>query len=129
MSISFVPQNDVAGISTNGQGRTIKIEYIIPDGFQREYHDKPGERYRGCTKIAFLPDSFEGRQILQRLEYAFSHGFTFCIAPDPNSSGEKDIVDWGTIPHSRIPFTEKNEEQYVYYVSCHEALDRLDVPR
>eukprot|EP00529_Nitzschia_sp_RCC80_P013755 CAMPEP_0113484328 /NCGR_PEP_ID=MMETSP0014_2-20120614/23903_1 /TAXON_ID=2857 /ORGANISM="Nitzschia sp." /LENGTH=740 /DNA_ID=CAMNT_0000377923 /DNA_START=275 /DNA_END=2497 /DNA_ORIENTATION=- /assembly_acc=CAM_ASM_000159 len=129
MTVSFVAQNDVAGISTDDQSRAIKIEYVIPDGFQREYHDKPGERYRGCTKIAFLPYSFEGRQLLQRLEYAFSHGFTFCIAPDPNSSGEKDIVDWGTIPHTRIPFTEKNEEQYVYYVSCHEALDRLDVPR
>ena len=43
---------------------TIQITYSIPDGTQSQYHPNPGERYKGCTRVAFLPDSPEGREVL-----------------------------------------------------------------
>jgi deltex-like protein len=109
--------------------RVIQMDYKIPDGFQKVFHFRPGERFRGCTKVAYLPDSMEGRALLERLIYAFSHGLTFKVTKDPNNPDEKDHVDWGTVPHTTTVMDEKDDMQYLYYVACHEELDQLGVPR
>ena len=49
---------------------TIQITYFIPDGTQSQYHPNPGERYKGGTRVAYLPDSPEGQEVLM-----VSHSF------------------------------------------------------
>ena len=49
---------------------TIKITYDIPDGTQGHNHPNPGRRYAGGTRVAYLPDTPEGREVLM-----VCHGF------------------------------------------------------
>lgn len=53
-------------VSLNGyEGfRTIKITYYIPGGTQGQNHPNPGKRYTGATRIAYLPDTLEGQEVL-----------------------------------------------------------------
>ena len=50
--------------------RTIQITYDIPDGTQGQNHPNPGKRYKGGTRVAYLPDSPEGQEVLM-----VSHNF------------------------------------------------------
>ena len=43
--------------------RTIQITYNIPDGTQSLNHPNPGQRYTGGTRVAYLPDTTEGREV------------------------------------------------------------------
>ena len=45
--------------------RTIQIKYEIPSGTQGQNHPNPGARYSGCTRVAYLPDTFEGHEVLK----------------------------------------------------------------
>jgi hypothetical protein len=62
-------------ISTN----TIQITYDIPSGIQTFYHDNPGRVYTGTTRVAYLLNNDEGRQLLTRLKYAWQHGLIFDV--------------------------------------------------
>ncbi|KAL3912298.1 MAG: hypothetical protein SGILL_006938 [Bacillariaceae sp.] len=115
--------------SFRGDTKVIKLHYEMPDGFQKVYHNRPGERYRGCVRNAYLPDTLEGRTILERLVYAFSHGLTFQISPNKRKPDEKDVVNYATIPHRAAALDEKDDQQILYYIACHDELDQLGVPR
>jgi hypothetical protein len=58
---------------------TIRITYNIPSGIQAFYHDNPGKVYAGITRVAYLPNNDEGRQLLTRLKYAWQHGLIFNV--------------------------------------------------
>ena len=47
-----------------GGFRTIKITYFIPGGTQGRNHPNPGRKYTGATRVAYLPDTLEGREVL-----------------------------------------------------------------
>jgi hypothetical protein len=112
--------------------RAIQIEYVIPDGFQKHYHELPDEPFKGTIKVAYLPNTSQGTRLLSRLIYAFSHGLTFRIARAESS--KKSIVNWATIPHKfslgdshKLSLGEGDfDDQYM--ASCNEALDQLGVP-
>lgn len=113
--------------TTNGtylEKRVIQIEYVIPDGVQKEYHDRPGDPYKGTIKVAYLPSNSQGNYLLKRLIFAFSHGITFRITR--SSDGETNVVNWASIPH-RFSLGEKEFES-LYMANCNEALDELGVP-
>jgi len=59
---------------------TIVIEYRIPCGIQKQYHPNPGNQFGSIDLKAYLPDTMEGRALLKRLKFAFSHGLTFRVA-------------------------------------------------
>lgn len=44
--------------------KTYKITYIIPDGTQGPNHPNPGMRYTGVTRVAYLPTTYEGHEVL-----------------------------------------------------------------
>jgi hypothetical protein len=104
--------------------RVIQIEYILPDGEQKNYHDRPGDPYKGTIKVAYLPTNSQGTYLLKRLIFAFKHGMIFRITR--TSDGEKSIVNWASIPH-RFSIGEK-EFDSIYMANCNEALDQLGVP-
>lgn len=50
---------------------TISIEYDIPSGVQSERHQHPNVPFLGTKRIAYLPDTPEGREILILFIHAF----------------------------------------------------------
>ena len=44
--------------------KTYKITYIIPSGIQGPNHPNPGMRYTGVTRVAYLPATYEGQEVL-----------------------------------------------------------------
>lgn len=113
----------------HGQG-TIVIDYNIPRGRQKPYHDNPGARHSSAHRIAYLPDDEDGRKLLKRKMYAFKHGLTFTVGTSL-TSGATDPVTWSTIHHKTSRrggihchgFPDPN-----YFMNCNEELDNLGIP-
>jgi deltex-like protein len=124
MNISRPVIDRLADINGSQYKRAIQIEYVIPDGFQKHYHELPDEPFKGTIKVAYLPNTSQGNCLLNRLIYAFSHGLTFRIARA--ESNKKSIVNWATIPHKFS--SGEGEFDDHYKASCNEALDQLGVP-
>jgi len=107
---------------------SIVIDYRIQAGIQQSYHEKPGCPFAGTTRRAFLPDNNDGRKLLKRLKFAFSHGLTFTIGTSL-TSGRSNVVTWASIHHktSRCGGTYSFPDQGYFY-NCNQELDNLNVP-
>jgi len=79
---------------------TIVIKYRMEGGFQGEEHPNPGRPYqaRGFPRMAYLPDSDEGRSILSLLTKAFRRRLIFTVGPSL-TRGQEDCVTWAGIHH------------------------------
>ena len=71
---------------------TIIIGYIFPSGFQGQDHPNPGARYQGTRHTAYLPDTREGREVLQLLKRAFDARLVFTV-------GNSNQITWNGIHH------------------------------
>lgn len=82
-----------------GRGvKSIQITYSIPGGTQKDFHENPRQRYSGTSRVAYLPNTPEGRQLLQRLKHAFRHGLTFRVGRSL-TTGAHNQVTWTSIHH------------------------------
>ena len=90
MSYKVIPK----GLPGFENYHSIQITYNFQNGTQSPKHPSPGDPYFaiGFPKTAFLPDTEQGRSILEMLEKSFNLGHTFVV----DAGG--DIV-WGDIPH------------------------------
>ncbi|XP_051954618.1 E3 ubiquitin-protein ligase DTX3L-like [Xyrauchen texanus] len=77
---------------------TIVINYYLPSGLQGAEHPNPGKTYQGASRIAYLPDSTEGRKVLKLLERAFNQRLTFTIGCS-STTGMNNVVTWNDIHH------------------------------
>ncbi|KAJ8285371.1 hypothetical protein GJAV_G00026060 [Gymnothorax javanicus] len=77
---------------------SIVIRYEIPDGIQGEEHPNPGQRYEGTSRVAFLPDSLEGRKVLKLLQRAFDQRLIFTVGQS-STTGRSNVVTWNDIHH------------------------------
>ncbi|KAI1900340.1 hypothetical protein AGOR_G00048960 [Albula goreensis] len=77
---------------------SIVIRYEIPSGIQGEEHPNPGQSYSGTSRVAFLPDSSEGRKVLHLLQKAFDQRLIFTIGQS-STSGRSNVVTWNDIHH------------------------------
>ena len=77
---------------------TIVIDYHLPSGFQGPEHPIPGQLYQGTSRTAYLPDSSEGREVLQLLRRAFDARLVFTIGTS-NTTGRSYQVIWNDIHH------------------------------
>jgi Deltex C-terminal domain len=110
---------------------TIMIKYDIPAGVQRLYHPKPGVGYQGTCRHAYVPDTAEGRLLLNRLKFAFQHGLTFSVG-DSLALLKDNSVIWASIPHKtsmgggvlQYGFPDPG-----YIDDCNSELDKLGVPK
>mmetsp|Transcript_11647 Transcript_11647/g.19375 ORF Transcript_11647/g.19375 Transcript_11647/m.19375 type:complete len:468 (+) Transcript_11647:138-1541(+) len=105
------------------------IDYRIPNGVQKEYHDNPGIAFRGTNRRAYLPDNKEGSDLLKRLKYAWMHGLTFSVGTSL-TTGIANGVIWSSIHHktSRHGGVHGFPDPNVFD-NCNESLDALGVPR
>ena len=67
---------------------TIVIQYIIPSGFG----------YSGTSRISYLPNNKEGREVLALLKIAFDRRLTFTVGTSV-TTGRKNTVVWNGIHH------------------------------
>lgn len=106
----------------------ITICYNIPGGTQAQYHENPGQRYGRTSRLAYLPNCLEGRQLLYRLKYAWKHGLTFRVGTSL-TTGLQNQVTWTSIHHKTSlhggahGFPDDN-----YLKNCNDSLDALHVP-
>lgn len=77
---------------------TIVIEYNFRSGIQGQEHPNPGVRYQGTKRTAYLPDTREGREVLQLLKRAFDARLVFTIGTS-NTTGLSNQVTWNDIHH------------------------------
>ncbi|KAK2845503.1 hypothetical protein Q7C36_010357 [Tachysurus vachellii] len=77
---------------------TITIHYVIPDGLQGNEHPNPGQPYHGAVRLAYLPDSPEGKKVLQLLKRAFEQRLIFTVGRS-STTGKSNVVTWNDIHH------------------------------
>lgn len=75
-------------LSGNEADGTILIRYTIPQG----------QTHNGTVRNALLPDTQEGREVLDLLCKAWHHRLIFTVGPSL-TTGEIDAVTWASIPH------------------------------
>jgi deltex-like protein len=132
MSIELTAKDFSGAASTStskkDKVKAISITYYIPSGTQLSYHENPGTSYEGTTRVAYLPDSADGRSLLTRLKYAWTHGLTFRVGTSL-TSGQHNQVTWTSIHHKTClqggpyGFPDAN-----YITNCNGSLDALFVP-
>ena len=74
---------------------TIEITYQFPSGKQNEEHPNPGQHYHGTNRIAYIPDSPEGRKVVQLLGKAFDAQLIFKVGRTVIG----DALVWNDIHH------------------------------
>jgi len=91
-----------------GQG-TIVIRYRMEGGVQGKEHPRPGRAYQalGFPRMAYLPDSDEGRTVLSLLSKAFRRRLIFTVGGSL-TSGQEDCITWAGIHHK----TKMTEDEH-----------------
>ncbi|KAI8507650.1 E3 ubiquitin-protein ligase dtx3l [Branchiostoma belcheri] len=77
---------------------TIIIHYSIPSGVQGRDHPNPGQPYHGTSRKAYLPDNYEGQEVLTLLKEAWRNKLVFTIGTSV-TTGTDDAVTWNDIHH------------------------------
>ena len=75
----------------------------------QEEHPRPGKRFSGTVRFAFLPDCAEGREVCDMLRRAFDARLIFTIGRSI-TTGLDNVVVWNDIHHK----TETRGEPYVF---------------
>eukprot|EP00977_Amphora_coffeiformis_P003099 scaffold578_cov167-Amphora_coffeaeformis.AAC.46 len=78
--------------------KAIRITYVIPSGVQKEYHENPNVPYDGDKRVAFLPNTPEGRKLLKRFKYAWTHGLMFRVGTSLTTHLPNQVT-WTSIHH------------------------------
>jgi hypothetical protein len=106
---------------------TIQVTYYIPAAIQHPYHPTPGGVVPETTRVAYVPASPEGRELLQRLTFAFKHGQIFRMGTSL-TTGQESVV-WAGVPHkTSLKEGEHGFPDPNYMPTCHSKLDALGVP-
>ncbi|KAM6421404.1 E3 ubiquitin-protein ligase DTX3L [Rhynochetos jubatus] len=82
---------------------TIEITYSMHSGIQTSSHPNPGQPYYATTRVAYLPDSKEGREILQLLNKAFKQKLIFTVGQS-RTTGAEGVITWNDIHHKTSMF-------------------------
>lgn len=97
MTVHRNASQHLPGYSQDG---IISIRYYFPDGIQGPEHPKPGERYAGTSRQAYLPDNQEGNEVLRLLQIAWQRRLTFQVNESVTLGPSGGIrVVWNGIHH------------------------------
>ena len=77
---------------------TIKITYDIPSGLQGRNHPRPGQRFNGGKRSAYLPNSPEGKEVLTLLKKAFDAKLIFTVGKSATTKMDNTVI-WSDIEH------------------------------
>ena len=82
----------------SNEGPTIEISYLIPSGIQGAQNPQPGQAFTGTNRTAYLPNTPEGKYVLQLLQRAFNDQHIFTIGKS-TTTGQDNVVIWNDIHH------------------------------
>lgn len=74
------------------------ITYDIPSGIQNSRHPKPGRRFQGTVRRAYLPATKDGEVVLKLLQKAFEKKLIFTVGTS-TTTGMENCVTWNDIHH------------------------------
>lgn len=107
---------------------SICIKYSISSGIQKSYHYHPGQTFSGAHRVAYLPHTNEGLQLLSRLVYAWQHGLIFTVGTSLTTHQTNTVV-WSSIHHkTSLHGGPHGFPDAGYIMNCNESLDALYVP-
>ena len=95
MTTITYPHQKLLGYEKYG---TIEIHYDIPNGKQGKEHPNPGQMFRGTSRIAYVPDSPQGKKVVRLLRKAFQARLIFTIGTS-HTSGKTNAIVWNDIHH------------------------------
>ena len=78
-------------------------------------HPNPGVQFGGTVRVAFLPDSVEGREVCELLRRAFDARLIFTVGRS-HTTGLDNVVVWNDIHHK----TQTHGQPYVVHASFFE---------
>ncbi|XP_053407925.1 uncharacterized protein LOC128559644 [Mercenaria mercenaria] len=107
MDVVINDRASCAGFESSGR---IEITYKFPDGTQEDNHPCPGQRYKGITRTAYLPNNRKGREICDMLKVAFKRKLVFTIGRS-RTTGADGVITWNDIHHKTDP---KPHSQFGY---------------
>lgn len=88
--------------------------YHFPSGTQGPEHPNPGMRYSGTSRVAYLPDNAEGREVLELLKKCFDKRLTFTVGRSI-TTGQDNCVVWNGIHHKVIYYFDL-KSFYVFFL-------------
>ena len=77
---------------------TIVINYSFQSGIQGKEHPNPGQSYGGTSRVAYLPNTPEGCEVLQLLRRAFTSRLVFTVGTSA-TTGLHNQITWNDIHH------------------------------
>ncbi|KAK2546815.1 putative E3 ubiquitin-protein ligase DTX3, partial [Acropora cervicornis] len=77
---------------------TVIIDYSFLPGIQGVEHPNPGKRYEGTHRQAYLPNTPEGREVLELLRRAFNARLVFTVGTS-TTTGLQNQTTWNDIHH------------------------------
>jgi len=111
-----------------GHAQTIQISYNIPSGVQKSYHQNPGVHFSGARRVAYLPDTTEGKALLERMQYAFCHGLCFMVGTSLTTS-QPNVVTWASVHHkTSMSGGTFGFPDNTYFTRCNREMDDIGVP-
>ncbi|KAG5190997.1 hypothetical protein JKP88DRAFT_296909, partial [Tribonema minus] len=95
MNVTTSPHMHCSGYAGAG---TIVINYAFSSGIQGPKHPHPGQRYSGTSRVAYLPDTPDGRAVLALLQRCFDQRLTFTVGTSV-TTGIPNCVIWNGVHH------------------------------
>ena len=91
------------------------ITYDIPSGIQGNKHPKPGKKFTGTSRQAYVPATEEGTTVLNMLQKAFEKKLIFTVGTS-TTTGKEDCVTWNDIHHKTS--ISGGPDKYVNVLFC-----------
>jgi len=75
---------------------TIRVRMSFSDGTQGPDHPNPGMPYEGTSRTAYLPDTKEGKEILNLIKIAWDRKLLFRIGTSVTTGADNQVI-WNGI--------------------------------
>jgi len=75
---------------------TFRLRMSFPDGIQGEDHPNPGQAFEGTSRTAYLPDTPEGKEVLNLIQTAWDRKLLFRIGTSVTTGADNQVI-WNGI--------------------------------
>lgn len=90
------------------KNKTLEITFDFPSGRQGDDHPNPGARYSSDHRVAYLPDSEEGKHVLSLLKKAWNRKLLFTIGTSV-TRGLDGCIIYNGVHFKSVPYATPSE--------------------
>ena len=69
---------------------TLVLDFFVPNGTQKDFHPKPGQKYNGTLKTVYLPNNEYGKNLYDLISNLFEEGKLFKL--DKSKADENEFI-------------------------------------